>query len=105
MPLHEEYNEALEGNTDIKKIIEFSELNEHAYDDLILTINMNSLVCRVAFSLLCNSKNPELLREIWKIAWGRLINKYALFTASSLLKLESKFNNSKLGSAEKGQDE
>ena len=39
------------------------------------------------------------------MAWDRLESKYALHTASSLLKLKSKFHNSKLDSIDKDPDE
>ena len=39
-----------------------------------------------------------------KIAWHRLVSKYAPHTASSLLKLRSEFHNSKLESMEKNTE-
>ena len=41
----------------------------------------------------------------YKVAWDRLVNKYALQMAPSLLKLNCEFHNSKLESAEKGLNE
>ena len=39
------------------------------------------------------------------MAWDRLVSKYALHTASSLLKLKRKFLSSKLDSIDKDTDE
>ena len=86
---------------DLNKIIlKSKELNELANWDLMLSINTNSSVRKVAFGLVRNAKSLE-----FKIAWDRLINKYALYTALALLKLKSKFHVSKLMSIEKDPDE
>ena len=40
IPMQEEYERALEGDDDLnKKIVKLGELNELAYEDLILSIN------------------------------------------------------------------
>ena len=59
-------------------------------------INTSTLVGKVAFSLVCNSKSSEFLNGNSKLLWDRLVNKYALYSALPLLKLKSKFHNSKL---------
>ena len=51
------------------------------YEDLILSINANSNVRKVAFGLVRNAKSLEFLKGHCKIAWNRLVNKYALHTA------------------------
>ena len=48
-----------------------------------------------------NVKSADFPKRNCKIVWYRLVRKYALHTASSLLKLKSKFHNSKLESMEK----
>ena len=97
---------ALEGDTDLnKKIIKLGDLNELAYEDLILSINTCSSVGKGAFGLVRNAKSADFLKENHKIMWDGLVSKYTLHSASSLLKLKSKFHNSKLESIKKDPDE
>ena len=106
IPAQEEYENALEGNDDLnKKIVKLGELNELAYEDLILLINTSSSVGKVAFGLVKNVKSKDFLDGNCKVAWDRLVSKYAPHTASSLLKLKSKFHNSRLESIDKDPDE
>ena len=58
-----------------------------AYKDLILYINIDSLVRNLAFGLVRNAKKMEFPKESCKVAWNRLVNKYALITVTFLLKL------------------
>ena len=105
IPTQEEYDEALEGDDDLdKKIVKLGELNELAYEDLILSINTNSSMGKVAFGLVKNAKSVDFPEGNCKVAWDRLVSKYAPHTASSLLKLKSKFHNSKLDSIDKNSD-
>ena len=85
------------------KIVKLGELNELAYEDLILSTN--SSVGKVAFRLVINTKNLEFPEGNCKVAWDRLVDKYASHTASSLLKLKSELHNSKLGLIEKDPGE
>ena len=102
----EEYKSALEGDEDLnKKIVKLDELNELAYEDLILLINTSSSVGKVAFGLVKNAKSEGFLEGNCKLAWDRLVSKYALHTASSLLKLKSEFHNSKLESIDNDPNE
>ena len=71
----------------IQTLIELGELSELAYADLILSINMNSLG-KLAFELVRSAKSLIFSEGHCKIAWDRLINKYALHIASSLLKFK-----------------
>ena len=82
------------------KVVKLSKLNEWAYEDLILSIDTNLSVRKVAFGLARNAKRLKFSKENCKIAWDRLVNKYALHTASSLMILKSEFYNSKLESIE-----
>ena len=59
----------------------------------------------VVFSLVKNAKSADFPKGHCKIAWDRLVSKYALHAALSLLKLKSEFHNSKLESMEKYHDE
>ena len=50
IPTQDEYKNALNGDTDLdKKIIKLGELNELAYEHLILLMNTNLYVGKVAF--------------------------------------------------------
>ena len=51
----------------------------------------------MAFSVVKNVKSADFPKRNGKIALARLVREYALHTASSLLKLKSKFHNSKIG--------
>ena len=54
----QEYDKGLQGNANLnKKIINLGELNELAYKDLILMINMSYLVGKVVCSLVHGKKN------------------------------------------------
>ena len=66
---------------------------------------MGSSAGKVTFSLVCNAKKSECPEGKFTIAWDRFINKYALHTASSPLKLKSEFHNRKFDSVEKVLDE
>ena len=52
-----------------------------------------------------NEKSEDIPEGNCKGAWDRLVSKYAPHTASSLLKLKSKFHNSRLESNDKEPDE
>ena len=78
----------------IKKLMKLGELNELAYKNLTISINTSS-----------SMGSLELPERNSKIAWDSVSIKYALHTASSWLKLESKFQNSKLVLIEKDLDE
>ena len=72
IPIQDEYENALEGDKDLdKKIVKLDELNELAYEDLILLLNPNSSVGRVTFELVRNEKSADFLEESCKIAWDR----------------------------------
>ena len=59
----------------------------------------------MAFGLAKNVKSADFPKRNYKIMWDMLVSKYALHTASSLLKLKSEFHNSKLELMEKDPDE
>ena len=104
--MQEEYDSALEGDDNLnKKIVRLGELNELAYEDLILSINTSFSMGKVAFGLVKNAKSEDFPQGNCKVAWDRLVSKYALHTASSLLKLKSKFHNNKLDLIDKDPDE
>ena len=83
-------------NNLIKNIIKLGDLNELAYEDLILSINTSSSVGKVVFGLITNAKSADSPKGNCKIAWSRLVSKYAPHTSLSLLKFKSTFHNSKV---------
>ena len=53
--MQEEYEDDLEGKTDLdKRIIKLSNLNQLAYEDLILLVNASSAVRNAVFGLIQN---------------------------------------------------
>ena len=96
----------LEEDTDLnKRIIKLGELNKLAYEDLIVAINTSSSVWKVAFGLVKNAKSEDYSEGNSKVAWDRLVSKYASQTAMSMLNLKSEFYNSKLQSIDKDPNE
>jgi hypothetical protein len=61
-----------------------------------LSIDHGTKQGKVAFSLIKNCKSSDYLEGNCKLAWDRLIAKYAPKTAPSLLKLKKQFANSSL---------
>ena len=61
-----------------------------------MSINTNSSVEKVAFELIRNAKSLEFPERNCKIAWDKLVNKYALHTVLSVLTWKSKFHGSSL---------
>ena len=59
----------------------------------------------MSFGLVKNAKSEDFPKGNCKIAWDRLVNKYASNTVSSLLKPKGEFNDSKLELIEKDSDE
>ena len=101
-----EFEKAKESDTDLdQNIVKLSELHELAYEDLILSINASSAVGNVAFEFLRNAKNLEIPEGNCKITRDRLVNKHALHTSLSLLKLRNEFHSSKLDSVAKDMNE
>ena len=106
IPTQDEYENVMEVDTDLdKNLVKLGKLNELAYKDLILLINTSSSVGKVAFGLVRNAKSADFSDGNCKIAWERLVSKYALYTAFALLKLKSEFHNSKLELIEKDPNE
>ena len=85
----------------IKKFVKLGELNEVAYEDLILFIDNSSTVRKVVLRLVRNAKSLEFSKGNCKVALNWLVNKYALHTDLSLLKFRHVFHSSKLNSVEK----
>ena len=102
----DEYEEALKGNKDLNEmmIVKLGELNELAYKDLTPPINTSSSIGKVAFVLVKNAKREDFLEENCKVAWNRLVSKYAPHTALSLLKMKHEFQKRKFESVDNAHD-
>ncbi len=79
-----------------KKKEKLRELNEDAYEDLILSINGDTETGHVIFQLVRGAKTNELADGNAKEAWDRLIGKFEAQTAPSRLLLKSQMNGLKL---------
>ena len=64
-------------------------LNEKAYEDLLLSIDGETKTGKVAFNLVDNAVTTANPEGDSKIAWDRLINKYAPKTAPSYIQLKN----------------
>ena len=81
-------------------IIKFNDLNEEAFEDIILSIDHTTKQGKAAFSLVKNCNTAKYPEGNCKLAWDCLVAKYSPKTAPSFLKLKKKFANSQLESAE-----
>jgi len=79
-----------------KKKENLRELNEDAYEDLILSINGETEVGRVVFQLVRGSKTKALADGDPKEAWIRLTGKFEAHIAPSRLLLKGKINSLRL---------
>ena len=80
------------------KIIKLSELNKIDCEDLTMSNDTNPTVGKIAIGLIRSAKRLEFPKGNCKVVCNRLLNKYALHTSLSLLKLKSKVHNSKFES-------
>ena len=67
------------------------ELNEIAYSELILSIDIKTSSGKVAFNLIKGCKSKDYPDGNAALAWERLKNKYEPISAPSLVKLEKQF--------------
>jgi hypothetical protein len=81
-----------------KKLVE---LNDMAYSELILLMDIKQAGGKVAFSIVKGSKSTEYEDGNGSVDWTRLSNKYLPKTATSMVKLETEFRASRL---KKGTD-
>ena len=99
IPTDSEYQQALAvspGTPTSKQTKVLAELNEEAYEDIILSIDHGTKQGKVAFSLIKNCKSSDYPEGNCKLAWSRLVAKYAPKSTPSLLKLKKRYENSKL---------
>ena len=88
IPMHDECENFLEDDVELNKKT-LGEVNELAYNDQFFSFNGNAAIEKVSFGQVRNVKSLESPKVNCKIAWNRLMNKYALHSASFLLKLKS----------------
>ena len=102
----EEYEKAV---ANVRKsrddIIRFNNLNEEAFEDIILSIDHTAKQGKLAFSLVKNCKTATYPEGNCKLAWDRLVASYSPKTAPLLLKLKKNFANSQLEGVEMHPDE
>ena len=84
-----------------KKMSKIIELNEIAYTELILSIDVKSSNGKIAFNLIKGCKSKDYPDGNAASAWERLKNKYEPISAPSMVKLEKQFRELSL---KKGQD-
>jgi hypothetical protein len=95
-------DEDIDENSDIgKKKSIIIELNEIAYTELILSIDVKASSGQVAFNIIRGCKTKDYPDGNDAITWERLKNKYEPVSAPSMVKLEKQFRELSL---KKGQD-
>jgi hypothetical protein len=94
----EKFDEGTESGK--KKSIDI-EMNEIAYTELILSIDVNTSSGKNTFNLIEGCKSKDYPDGNAAIAWERLKNKYEPISTPSLVKLEKQFRELYL---KKGQD-
>jgi hypothetical protein len=72
------------------------ELNELAYSELVLSMDVKKATGKVAFQIIRGCKTKEYEDRNAAVAWERLKNKYQPTSAPSLVKLECAFRKSVL---------
>ena len=75
IPTESEYEKAVTDKD--KPTVKRGEINEQAYEDIILSINHISGQGKVAFSLVKSCVSDEYPEGNCKLAWDRLVAKYA----------------------------
>lgn len=106
IPTESEYTAAAGGSTDAEKLtVKLWQLNELAFEEILLSINGQTKQGKIAFNLVDNCSTAEQPEGNCKIAWERLVHKYAPKTAPSYIQLKKDFANSKLASVDTDPDE
>ena len=96
----DKYDESIEKES-LKK---WRELNDIAYEDLILSMEGNTEAGKVAFQIVRGARSELFKEGDAALAWKRLRNKYESKSAPSRLNLKNKFVNSKLKTAREDPD-
>ena len=106
IPTESQYSLAAgETNIEEKKTVRLWQLNELAFEDILLSINGTTKQGKIAFNLVDNCSTEEQPEGNSKLAWDRLVHKYAPKTAPSYIQLKKDFANSKLTSVDTDPDE
>jgi hypothetical protein len=85
-----------------KKLMRITELNEIAFTELILSIDLSNSIGKIAFVIVKSCKSKEIEDVNAALAWGKLKKKYDPISAPSLVKTERMFRESRLGKNEDG---
>jgi len=88
-----------------KKILKLGELNELAYEDIVLSIIHTTSSGKVAFRLIKNCKSDDFPEGNCKLACELLVKKYEPHTVPKLLKLKKEFTNKRLEDVSQDPDE
>ena len=90
-------NEVIDKKTDEgKEMLKIIELNELAYSELVLSMDVKKAAGKVAFQIVKGCKTKEYEDGNAAVAWERLKKKYQPTSAPSLVKLECTFRKSVL---------
>ncbi len=81
---------------DRKEQEKLQDLNEEAYEDLILSVNGDTEVGRVVFQMIRGAKTSRLKDGDAREAWSLLLGQFEAQTSPSRLLLRTKINNLKL---------
>jgi hypothetical protein len=88
---NDEVNEETDKGKTMMKIFD---LNELAYTELILSIDVKTSSGKIAFDMVKGCKNKDYTEGNATMAWERLKNKYKPTSAPSLVKAERLFRQS-----------
>jgi hypothetical protein len=84
-----------------KRISRSIKLNEIAYTEFILSIDVKSNNCKIVFNFVKGCKNKDYPDSNAASAWEKHKNKYEPVSGPSMVKLDNQFRESSL---KKGQD-
>jgi hypothetical protein len=83
-----------------KKLLQIADLNEIAFTELILSIDVSHSNGKIVFGIVKSCKSKELEDGNTALAWETLKKKYDPISAPSLVKTERLFRESRLGKNE-----
>jgi gag-polypeptide of LTR copia-type len=83
-----------------KRLSRITDLNEIAFTELILSIDVNNSNGKIAFGIVKSGKTKEFEDGNAALAWGKLKKKYDCISAPSSVKTERMFRESRLGKNE-----
>jgi hypothetical protein len=89
-----------EKNEEGKEMMRAVELNEIAFTELVLSIDMSSSSAKIASGIVKNCKTKDFEDGNVALAWEKLRRKYDPISALSLVKTERMFRGCKLGKDE-----